>query len=100
MAEAVVPPVLVDSNGQQYEPVGYIYEDNQIIKIRFTPQQPLRALSEMPAALSKSRPDQHVKLIFMVSLGVTIEKFQLGSTVVTDWTRPPLKPVKLDQKQR
>ncbi|MCC6677691.1 MAG: CvpA family protein [Phycisphaerales bacterium] len=99
-ALTVVPPVLIDSNGQQYEPVGYVYEDNQMIKIRFTPQQPMRGLTELPAALSKSRPDQKVKLVFMVSWGVTIERFQIGPEVITDWTKAPLKPVKLTEKQR
>lgn len=96
----VVPPVLVDSNGQQYEPVGYLYEDNQMIKIRFTPQQPMRGLSELPAPLSKSRPDQKVKLIFMVSQGVTIERFQIGPEVIMDWTRAPNKPIVLKDRQR
>lgn len=99
-ALTVVPPVLVDSNGQQYEPVGYIYRDNQLVKVRFTPQQPIRGLSELPAPLSKSRPDQQVELVFMVSFGVTIERFQIGPEVITDWTKPPLKPIKLEQKQR
>lgn len=99
-ALTVVPPVLVDSNGQQYEPVGYIYEDNQMVKIRFTPQQPVRGLAQLPAPLSKSRPDQHVKLVYMVSFGVTIEQFRIGNEVITDWRQAPLKPIKLDQKQR
>lgn len=99
-ALTVVPPVLVDSNGQQYEPVGFIYRDNQRVDIRFTPQQPVRGLTELPAALSKSRPDQKVKLVFMVSWGVTIERFQIGSDVITDWTKAPLKPVKLTDKQK
>lgn len=96
----VVPPVLVDSNGQQYEPVGYVYEDNQMVKVRFTPQQPIRGLTELPAALSKSRPDQKVKLVFMVSFGVTIERFQIGPDVIADWTKAPAKPIKLDTRQR
>lgn len=99
-ALTVVPPVLVDSNGQQYEPVGFIYEDNQRIDIRFTPQQPVRGLTELPAPLSKSRPDQKVKLVFMVSFGVTIERFQIGPEVITDWTKAPMKPIKLNEKQR
>lgn len=91
--ELIAPPVLIDTNGQRYEPIGYVYEDRKMVKIRFTPGQPIRALRELDSAgvgLSRSRSDQKLTLIFRVSNGVEIKSFALGSKVMFELD-PPAK---------
>lgn len=80
--ENVLPPQVVDTTGQAYDAVGYIYEDSTIVEIRFTPGQPIRGLSEIPYTLTASRNDQTLKLVFRVSRGVTIQDFRVGSKVL------------------
>lgn len=87
-AELVVPPLLRDTNGQTYEPIGYVYEDSTKVEIRYTPGSPIRSLSQLPS-LSTSRPDQNLILIFRVSKGVSIRQFVLGNKVITEYD-PPL----------
>lgn len=86
-AELVVPPMLRDTNGQIYEPIGYVYEDSTKVEIRYTPGAPIRALSELPS-LSTSRPDQQLILIFRVSKGVSVRHFTLGNKVITEYNPP------------
>lgn len=87
-AELVVPPLLRDTNGQTYEPIGYVYEDSTKVELRFTPGSPIRSLSQLPS-LSSSRPDQNLILLFRVSKGVSIRQFVLGNKVITEY-EPPL----------
>ncbi len=86
-AEFVVPPLLRDTNGTVYEPIGYLYKDTNKVELRFTPGNPVRALSELPS-LSRSRPDQELTLIFRVSRGVDVEYFTLGSKPVLKFDPP------------
>jgi hypothetical protein len=86
-AELVVPPQLRDTNGQVYEPIGFIYEDNTQVRIRYTPGEPIRALSQLPS-LSSSRPDQRMTLLFRVSKGVDVFRFNLGNKVITEYNPP------------
>ncbi|MBX3358037.1 MAG: CvpA family protein [Phycisphaeraceae bacterium] len=88
-ADLTQPPLLFDTNGTRYAAVGYFYDDNQEVHIRYMPGQPIRAASELPS-LSKSRPDQHLILLFRVSDGVSIDKFTIGNKVVGIF-KPPLK---------
>ena len=88
-AELVLPPTLRDTIGQQYQAVGYIYEDSSRYEIRFTPGQTIRGLSQIPA-LSRSRSDQKLTLLFLASKGVSIETYGLGSQVKIELD-PPLK---------
>lgn len=80
--EMVLPPQIMDTGGQVYDAVGYIYEDSAILEIRFTPGQPLRGLSELPYSITSSRNDQKLKLIFRISRGVTIQDFRIGPKVL------------------
>ena len=86
-AELVVPPMLRDTNGQIYEPIGFVYEDTTQVKIRYSPGNPIRALSQLPS-LSSSRPDQKLILIFRVSKGVDIKSFTLGSKIIAEYNPP------------
>jgi hypothetical protein len=80
-AEQIVPPFLLDDRGTRYEPVGYVYVEGEVVKLRYTPERPLRALSEAPA-LSRTKTDQSLWLIFRVTKGVTVKSFLLGNREV------------------
>ncbi len=86
--QGVMPPMLVDSNGQQYEAVGFYYVDSKIVRLRFTPGRTLRGLSELQRSniqMTRSDPSQRLVLIFRPSLGATITEFRLGSTVLREF---------------
>lgn len=83
-------PTLYDTNSIAYQAVGYIYQDSRITVVRFTPGQPVATMAELPASLSRSRPDQTVRLIFRVSKGVDIREFALGRKTVA-YIDPPIK---------
>lgn len=86
-AEGVVPPVLVDSLGRQYQPIGYVFHDGNSVRVRFEPGQPIRGLSQIPN-LSASRPDQRLVLIFRVNKGAELRSFAIGNRVVADFDPP------------
>jgi len=86
-AERTLAPLLEDTNGATYQPVGYIYTDETKIVIRYRPGSPITALSQTPA-LSKSRPAQKLTLIYRVSLGAKVKQFSLGKTVIAEYDPP------------
>ena len=86
--ERVLPPQLIDTNGQAYPAVGYVYSDREIVEISYDPAQSIRGLSQLPT-LSSSRSDQKLTLIFRASKGVQIEYFAVGQKVITELD-PPL----------
>jgi len=93
------PPYLVDANGTRYPAVGFFYEDQELVFIRYTPGKPVRGLSELQenrVMISASRPDQKLTLLFLCDQGVDLSAFSLGdkAVVVLD---PPLK---LERGQR
>jgi hypothetical protein len=85
--ERVLPPQLIDTNGQAYPAVGYVYADREIVEISFDPANSIRGLSQLPT-LSSSRSDQKMTLIFRVSKGVDIEYFAVGQKVLTELDPP------------
>jgi len=90
-AERVVPPVLIDRNGLRYEAVGYFYRDSSIVRLRYTPGNPIRGLTELErdgVALSRSAAEQELILLFRVSSGVEIERFVIGNTVIAEYSPP------------
>lgn len=94
-AEALGAPALIDSNGTRYEAVGYIYRDRDFLEIKYTPGEPVRAITQLPP-LSRSRPDQQLTLLFRPSLGVEITSFAVGNRVVTEYS----PGISLDNPQR
>ncbi len=93
------PPYLIDTNGTRYPAVGFFYEDQEIVFIRYTPGKPIRGVSELQenrVMISASRPDQKLTLLFLCDQGVDLSAFSLGdkAVVVLD---PPLK---LERAQR
>lgn len=81
LANNLNPPVLIDSTGERYEAVGFVYEDETLYHLRFDPGNPIRSMSQLPA-LSRSRPAQRMTLIFHVSLGRTVKAFGIGNKVL------------------
>jgi hypothetical protein len=85
-------PVLMDTNNQTYEPVGWIYVDatksNQT-QYRYMPITPVRALNEKGfPVLSRSAPDNKLKLLFLVNKGAKINRFAVGGTVIAELKTP------------
>lgn len=88
-ATQVLPPTLIDSSGQSYAAIGFVYETADRVELRYTPGQPVRGLTEIPE-LSASRPDDELRLIFSVSAGADIEMLTLGSKVLVRFD-PPMR---------
>jgi len=77
-------PALVDQQGQKYLAVGYAYMDMNIARVRYLPGSPITAAKELPT-VSKSRPDQNLWLIFLVTTGKKVRYFGLGSKAVAEF---------------
>lgn len=75
-------PFLVDRNGNRYRPIGYVYDDTSFIEILLDPKRgagTLRDLPELPSA-----GDHTLQLIFRVTEGAELVRFQLDNTVVAN----------------
>ena len=79
------PFILVDIMGDEYEAVGYIFEDkvSNLFKIRYTPGSTLNGQneSEFPQ-ISRSKEGQNLSLIFLVSKKIEIQYFTIGDVVL------------------
>lgn len=95
VVDSDAPPQLVDSDGTAYQALGYIYQDNTIIDIRFTPATPLSGIADLPT-LSSARTDQSLTLLFRVSSGVNLRYYALGDAVVFELD-PPME-IRGDQR--
>lgn len=90
-AERVVPPVLVDTNGIRYEAYGWFYKDREMFYIRYSPSQSVRGmtmLTQNGIQLSDSRDDQELYLLFLVSLGAEIDRFEIGNSTIIQLDKP------------
>ena len=92
------PLFLVDDKGRSYKAIGFFYRDADNVAVRYTPGSPLKGLTDLPKALSRSEPGQQCKLIFRVSKGVTITGFAIGDKLAIKW-QPKFK-VNADQMPR
>ncbi|MDX2132927.1 MAG: CvpA family protein [Planctomycetota bacterium] len=93
-AENILPPVLVDTQGEKYQPIGYVYTDETELRMKFEPGDPIRSMSQLPS-LSRSRPAQRMVLLFRVSLGREVRFFAKGNKVIYEYN----PPFKLNQRQ-
>lgn len=92
-SEASGPPVLIDSHGQRYFAIGYMYRDATEFDIRFMPGSPIQSKDELPkGGPTSSRQDQQFTLIYRVSANASLVSFAIGDTVVAEF-RPQL-PIK------
>lgn len=90
------PPALIDNLDQRYEPVGFIYRDASIIRVRYTPGRPIFSLRDLPS-MSRSRSDQELTLIYRVSFNVTLKTYAVGTRGVAEFGRDGLK---VDSQQK
>jgi len=88
-AQQLLPPLLTDSLGQQYEAVGYVFAAGDRVEIRYEASEPIRAMSQLPG-LSRSRPTDSLTLLFQVNRGVDLTSFNLGGQVEVLDFNPPL----------
>ncbi|MEM1184071.1 MAG: hypothetical protein AAGI53_03610 [Planctomycetota bacterium] len=86
------PPQIIDTDGTAYQALGFIYSDNSINDIRFTPATPISGLGDLPT-ISGARTDQSLYLVFRVSVGVQMQYYALGTSVVFELT-PPVEVVR------
>lgn len=93
LAPTDAPLVLVDSNGAEYEAVGFTYRDRELYEIRYTPGSTLSGVSDTPP-ISSARDDQVLTILFIVTANVSIEQFAIGDTVIAKFQ--PVLPTKPD----
>ena len=91
-AQGSPAPMLVDNNGQQYPPVGYMCSEDANTYISFTPGQPMREFATLPFTVSSSRATQEVFFIYNVSAGVKIVAMVADDQIVAKW-EPPIDVV-------
>jgi uncharacterized membrane protein required for colicin V production len=101
--DAAMAPCLRDSNDTLYYPVGWIYNDDILYDVRFTPGQPVMSIEELGkegVRPTRSRQDQKLILLYQVSKGVTLTRFTIGDknghTSICAFD-PPI-PLLLEQK--
>lgn len=87
--EREAQPIVVDSIGTQYAPIGYVYRGAGQTWIYFNPQAPLKSTidREMPI-LTRSQPDQELVLIFRVSKNVKLKGVAIGSQGLVEFQKP------------
>ncbi len=81
-------PFVVDSNGVRYDAVGYIYQDTEKFQVRYIIGEPIASISTDVPALSRSRPDQKLRLIFAPSLNTEIVGWGVGNKLVARYVPP------------
>ncbi len=81
-------PMLIDTNNQSYDCIGFVYEDQGIIHIRFTPGAPITSKDQLPS-MSRTRTDQKLMLIFRVTSNVRLDRYAIGEQVIAT-LKPPL----------
>lgn len=82
------PIVLIDSNGNEYQAIGFIYRDREIFELRYTPGSTLTGVNDTPP-ISSTRDDQMLKLLFIVTTRVSVEQLAIGDIVLANF-EPPL----------
>jgi len=82
------PIRIIDSNGVTYPALGYIYRDDDIVRLRFTPDSPIRGLRQLrreDIELSRNNRAQSLILLFAPTDQITIEKFAIGNIVLAEY---------------
>jgi hypothetical protein len=80
-------PVLIDTRNDRYFPIGYYYEDETKLKIRFTPGNVIQDLSQIPS-LSRSRPAEKLTLLYRVSAGRSVKYLALSNAAIVEFDPP------------
>ena len=72
---------LIDENGNEYEAIGYEYLDRELMEIRYTRGSTLTGIEDTPT-LSTTRDDQKLRILFIITDGVKIDRFAVGNDIV------------------
>lgn len=90
-------PLVEDTNGTTYPPIGYIFRDTTKVEIRYTQATPLKSFGEAPR-VTRNTPDKKLVLLFIVNNGVDLREFRIGDVVLDRW--PTNRPFRVDMPQR
>ena len=82
------PLLLIDEHGNEYEAIGFEYSDAEIFHARLTRGSTLSGIQDTPS-LSRSRDDQDLTLLFVVTQGVKITHYTIGDVAIAEFV-PPL----------
>ena len=83
-------PMLVDSLGRTYRPIGYIYDRGDSVDVLLSPRRPIRTVAELPQ-LSQSG-GRALRLIFSVTEGVQLVGLRLGDIPVASCNLTVVRP--------
>jgi hypothetical protein len=76
----------LDEQGQQYLPIGYIFEGANQVWFKFDPSAPMRTINGDPLVrISRSSPGQKLTLIYRVSKGVKLKQFVVGDKAIVQF---------------
>ncbi len=87
-SDASGAPVLISADGQRFSCIGFVYRDDAIGRIRYSPSRPIDSKDTLPS-LTMSRSDQKMRLLFNVTIGAQITQYAIGDKVIATFT-PPL----------
>lgn len=79
-AGAEARPVLIDSQGHQYSPIGFIHVNPEGVRIFLDPTRGIASADDLPHLPTTG--DQELRLVFRVTDNVTIVGFRLGDVPV------------------
>lgn len=79
-AGAKARPVLIDSQGHQYSPIGFIHVNPEGVRIFLDPARGIGSADDLPHLPTTG--DQELRLVFRVTDSVTIVGFRLGDVPV------------------
>ncbi|MCZ6444700.1 MAG: hypothetical protein O6758_00795, partial [Planctomycetota bacterium] len=79
-AGAKARPVLIDSQGHQYSPIGFIHVNPEGVRIFLDPTRGIASADDLPHLPTTG--DQELRLVFRVTDNVTIVGFRLGDVNV------------------
>lgn len=78
---------LVDTFGNRYDPVGYIFKERDLVTISYFPGDPITSMADLPE-LTRSSTQQRLTLIYRVSAPTTLATFEVGRVVIQRFEEP------------
>lgn len=81
------PLKLIDTNGNAYEAIGFEYMDRELMQLRYTRGSTLTGVDDTPT-LSTTRDDQQLRIMFIITDGVQIDRFAIGDVIIARFDPP------------
>jgi len=81
------PILLIDESGNEYEAIGFEYTDSEIFHARLTRGSTVNGIQDVPS-ITRSRSDQKLQLLFVVTRGVKITHFVIGNVAIAEFSPP------------